>query len=208
MKIILHYWQYYFVIILFQLLVSCLKPVSMSHHDGNRGLCFKNHKIDLANLEWGMNKQDVTRVLDYKNYRESKNVIGYTVRNGLEFDGNQYDAVLLFSFENNKLHNTSILLDMVFDDGSGGIYYQTIKEILDKMYGQSIQNMIPGKVLTFWTTSCSKINLVMSDEYYTLRKELSIFGVKRRLSADFYDSPPDKLIRIVLEKLEGEDGKT
>lgn len=172
----------------------------MSHHDENRGLCFKNHKIDLTNIEWGMNKQDVSRLLGYKSHRENKNVTGYTVRNGLKFDGNRYDAVLLFTFVNNELHKVSILLDVVFDDGSGGICYQTIKEILCKIYGQSIPEKNPGKVLTSWATSCSKINLVISDEYYTLRKELSIFGVKRRLSADFYDSPPDKLIRIVLEK--------
>ncbi len=172
----------------------------MSHHDNHRGLCFKNHKIDLAKIEWEMNKQDVGRVLDYKKYRENKDVIGYAVRDGLEFDGNQYDAVLLFFFVNDKLYKISILLDVVFDDGSGGICYRTIKEILGKMYGQSIQNELPGKTFNGWTTSCSIINLVMSDEYYTLRKELSIFGVQRRLSADFYDSPADKLIRIILEK--------
>jgi hypothetical protein len=172
----------------------------MSHHDKKRGLCFKNHKIDLAKIEWDMSKQDVSRVLDYKKYRENQDVIGYAMRDGLEFDGNQYDAAMLFFFMNNKLHEISILLDVAFDEGSGGIYYQTIKEILGKMYGQPIQKKIPGKILNCWTASCSKIKLVMSDEYYTLRKELSIFGVKRRLSADFYDSPPDKLIRIILEK--------
>ena len=177
-----------------------MKPVSMSHYDKNRGLCFKNHKIDLTNIEWGMNKQDVIRVLGFKSYRENKNVIGHTVRDGLEFDGNQYDAVMLFTFVNNNLHKTSILLDVVFDDGSGGIYYQIIKEILCTIYGQSSHKKNQGKIITSWTTSCSIINLVLSDEYYTLRKELSIFGIKRRLSADFYDSPSDKLIRIVLEK--------
>lgn len=172
----------------------------MSQNEKNRGVWFKNHKIDLAKIEWGMNKQDVNRVLDYKGYRENKDVIGYTVREGLEFDGNQYDAVLLCFFERKKLHQISILIDEVFDDGSGCIYYQTIKEILGKVYGQFSQKRIPGKILTCWETSCSKISLVMSDEYYTLRKELSIFGIKRRLSADFYDSPPDKLVRIILEK--------
>lgn len=171
----------------------------MNHQDNNRSLCFKNHKIDLAKIVWGMKKQDVSRVLDYKNDRESKDVIGYTVQDGLKFDGNQYDADMLFFFTNNELYKISILLDVVFEDGSGGIYYQTIKEILGKMYGRFSQKIIPGKIFTCWTTSCSKINLVMSDEYYTLRKELSIFRVKRRLSADFYDSPPDKLIRIILE---------
>lgn len=147
-----------------------------------------------------MNKEDVKRLVDYKNYRENKDVIGYTVDDGLEFDGDLYDTVLLFFFNSNKLFKISILLDVVFDDGAVGICYQTIKEIFGRIYGPSSQKNYPGKMHTCWATNCSKINLIMSDEYDTLKKELSIFGVRRRLSADFYDSPPDKLIRIILEK--------
>jgi len=170
----------------------------MNLQDKNKGPCFKNHKIDFSKIEWGMKKKDVKRI--YTPNYENNHAAEHYIEDGLEFDGDLFDAEIIFFFENDGLYRVSILLDVAFTEEASDFYHKKIKDVLGKMYGQPTQESNDVNINIFEVTEFSIVNLQVSTEYHLLRIERTLFGFNPRLSADFYDSPPDKLIRIIIEK--------